>query len=107
MRPGGKLKEVTLPSGGKVTVADDGRPFEVVTVPGGEALKYGNGGMVTFRNVADAPKPTPAAKAAAPKELTIEKMAQLLGKALAPILKAQNEKIAVLTDRINELERTR
>lgn len=97
---GGKLKEVTLPSGGKVTVPDDGKPFEVVKVPGGEGIRYGNGSTVTFRSVRAAPK---SAAAGAPA-LTQKQLATALVKAIAPVLKAQNAKIKDLTQRLIALE---
>jgi hypothetical protein len=106
MRPSGRLKQVTLPSGGKVTVPDDGKPFEVMTVPGGEGIRYGDGSTVTFRRVSSTPKPAPAAKAATDAP-SMKVMAAALGKFLSPIIRKQNDKISELEARIQELERTR
>jgi hypothetical protein len=93
-----KMKKVTLPGGGSVTIPDDGRPVELLKFPDGEGIQYADGTRVTFRAI--------GSKAAAPAKpaLTPKQIADGIVTVLKPILKAQNEKIAALEARIAMLE---
>lgn len=94
-----KQKEVTLPSGAKVSIPDDGQPFELLKFAGGEGVKFGSGAQVVFRTAAPSPAAAPAAPAVSP-----ETIATGVVKVIGPILKAQRERLDALEKRIRELE---
>lgn len=120
-------KQITLPSGGKVTIQDDGRPVKVTRTKDGDRLEYGNGGVVNIRKV---PKPDGDASPSmeqkgvaggapmtcegteAPRTvgipkglgLSMEQLGIVIVDSLKPIFSKQKELLTKLEERVAKLE---